>query len=97
MKNHSIARRLPLDIGPSRPEPVPVHNTADPAHVESWTLDVESSEFTKVHTVAITHRTRRTLRRSHALTLPTLTLWAKALRQEEATRHHSEVGAEVGW
>ena len=88
MKNQSIARRLPLDIGPSRPKPVPVHNAADP---------VESSEFTKVHTVAITHRTRRTLCRSHALTLPTLlTLWAKALRQE-ATRHHCEVGAEVGW
>ena len=96
MKNQSFACRHPLDIGPASPEPVPVHNAADPAHVESWTLDVESSEFTKVHTVAITHRTRRTLRRSHALTLPTLTLWAKALRQE-ATRHHSEVGAEVGW
>ena len=76
MKNRTVANRGILGTDAATPEPVPIHHQPAPSPVQSWTLDVESSESLQVHTVAITRRTRILLRHFNVLTFLTLLTFA---------------------
>ena len=49
MRNRTITNRGILGLDPATPEPVPIHHRPVPSPVQSWTLDVECSEFADTH------------------------------------------------